>query len=453
MSKLDDFLAGPLTQFAGKLSSNKVISALMEGFIRTSPITLGIALITIVGNFPIPAWTEWLSSIGLTDDITAITNGATGVMTLYVVYSVAMAYGSRLGLEQKARNAALISLASFIMIMPQTVTTMVEQDGQLVESAVNALSLDYLGGQGLFVGMILTLVVTRAYAWLSGKKLMFNLPPSVPPMVADSLSPIFVVTIIFLAVFAVRVGMSFTPAGDLITFFINTINAPLLGITASPVSIIVIQGLLSSLWFFGIHNAVLQGPLAVVSVAMVTGNIQAFMADEPLPFLTTSVVYLGMQMASFRGHYLLRMMKMKSAKFRQIAKLCIVPSIFNIDEPFVFGMPVVLNPMLAIPQCLTQPLVGLITWGLTFVLPLGAYNPTFSLAPWTMPLFIKLPLAGGLSLVIIMLVALVVSYLMWVPFLKAADRKAYEEEQRYDAERAASAEGAVAVADSANAGE
>lgn len=437
MSKLDDFLNGPLMGLASKLANNTIISSLMEGFIRTSPITLGIAFITIVGNFPIPAWTDWLASIGLADDVTAITNGATGVMTLYVIYSVAMSYGENLGLDTKARNAALISLASFIMIMPQTVSTLVEQEGELVESSINALTLDYLGGQGLFVGMIIALVVTRAYAWLSAKNIQFKLPESVPPMVSDSLSPIFVVTIIFVAVFAVRVGMSLTPAGDLITFFINTINAPLLGLSTSPLSIIVIQGLLSALWFFGIHNAVLQGPLAVISLTMVTGNIQAFAQGDPLPFLTTSVVYLGMQAAGFRGLYFLRMLKMKSAKFRQLAKLCIVPSIFNIDEPFMFGMPIVLNPMFAIPQCFTQIIAGFVTWGLTFVLPLSGYNPTLSLMPWTTPYFVKFPLAGGIPLVIIMLVSFAIGYLMWTPFLKAADRKEFEAEQRFEAEKLA----------------
>lgn len=437
MSKLDDFLNNKLMKYAAKATQNKVLGALMEGFIRTSPITLGIAFITIVGNFPIPAWTSWLASVGLSDDVLAITNGATGVMTLYVIYSLAMAYGERLGTNN--RNAAIISLASFIMIMPQTVSTMVEQDGEMVESAVNALKLDYLGGQGLFVGMIIALVVTRLYAWLSEKKLTFKLPESVPPMVSESLSPVFVVTIIFLLVFAVRVAFSFLPSGDLITFFITTINAPLLGLSASPLSIILIMGLLAILWFFGIHNAVLQGPLGVISLTMVTGNIQAFAQGEPLPFLTTSVVYLGMYAAGFRTTYLLRMFKAKSAKFRELAKLCVVPSIFNIDEPFIFGMPVVLNPVFLIPQCFTQIIAGFVTWGLTFVLPLNNYNPTFSLMPWTTPTFIKMPLAGGLSLAIIMIVCFAIAYLMWMPFLKAADKKEYEEEQRYKAEQEAQA--------------
>ena len=70
-----------------------------------------------------------------------LTNGATGVLTLYVIYSLAMAYASRIGTNEK--NSAIISLAFFIMIMPQTMTTSAMQDGKLVESTINALKLDY----------------------------------------------------------------------------------------------------------------------------------------------------------------------------------------------------------------------------------------------------------------------------------------------------------------------
>ena len=225
MQKLEQLINAKIMPLAEKMTKNKILGALMEGFIRTSPITLGIAFITIVGNFPIPGWTNYLKEIGLMAHVDAITNGATGVLTLYVIYSLAMAYAKRL--ETNEKNAAIISLAFFIMIIPQTITTTVMQDGKAVESVINALKLDYLGGQGLFIGMIVALVVTKLYAYLSSKNLTFKLPDSVPPMVSQSLSPVFVVTIIFVLAFVIRVGFSFTPAGDIINFFIQTINAPL----------------------------------------------------------------------------------------------------------------------------------------------------------------------------------------------------------------------------------
>lgn len=427
MNKLEQIINDKLMPLAEKLTKNKILGALMEGFIRTSPITLGIAFITIVGNFPVPGWTQYLESIGIMQHVNAITNGATGVLTLYVIYSLAMAYASRIGTNEK--NSAIISLAFFVMIMPQTITTSAMQDGQLVESTINALKLDYLGGQGLFIGMIVALVVTRLYAYLSSKNLSFKLPDTVPPMVSQSLSPVFVVTIIFVLAFAIRVGFSYTASGDIINFFIQALNAPLMSLTASPLSIIIIMGLLAILWFFGIHNAVLQGPLGVISLTMVMGNITAFQQGQELPYLLPSVIYGGMMASGFLGLVIMKMFRGKSAKFKQLAKLSFIPSIFNITEPIMFGMPIILNPMFLIPQCFTQIICGFVTWGLVATILPITLNPTMALLPWTTPLFIKMPLSGGLNYTILMLICFAITFLMWYPFLKVADKREYELEQ------------------------
>ena len=427
LNKLEQMINAKIMPLAEKMTKNKVLGALMEGFIRTSPITLGIAFITIVGNFPIPGWDQYLTKIGLMQHVNAITNGATGVLTLYVIYSLSTAYASRLKTNEK--NAAIVSLAFFIMIIPQTITTTVMQDGKAVESVINALKLDYLGGQGLFIGMIVALLVTRLYAYLSSKNIMFKLPDSVPPMVSQSLSPVFVVTIIFVLAFLIRVGFSFTPAGDIINFFIQTINAPLNSMVASPISIIIIMGLLAILWFFGIHNAVLQGPLGVISLTMVMGNIEAYQNHQQLPYLLPAVIYGGMMASGFMSLVIITMFRGKSAKFKQLAKLSFIPSIFNITEPIMFGMPIIMNPMFMIPQCFTQIISGFVTWGLvTTILPVNI-NPFMSLLPWTTPIFIKMPLTGGLNYTILMLICFAITFVMWYPFLKVADRHEYELEQ------------------------
>lgn len=427
MNKFENFINEKLMPLSEKLTNNNILGALMEGFIRTSPITLGIALITIVGNFPIPGWITFLNEVGISEHVNAITNGATGVLTLYVIYSLAMAYAGRIGTNQ--RNAAIVSLAFFIMIAPQTIMTTTLENGVAVESAINALKLDYLGGQGLFIGMIVAIVVTKLYGVLSNKKLLFKLPDTVPPMVSQSLSPVFVVTIIFILAFIVRVGFSYTEAGDVINFFVQVINTPLNSLVASPLSMIFIMGLLAILWFFGIHNAVLQGPLGVASLTILTGNIAAYQSGDPLPYLLPAVVAGAMQAATFMGWIIAMMFKSKSARFRQLAKLSFIPSIFNITEPIMFGMPIIMNPIFFISQCLTPIISGFIAWGLaSTILPIS-FNPTMSLLPWTTPLFIKIPLQGGINLTIIMLICFAITIIMWYPFLKAADKREYALEQ------------------------
>lgn len=424
MSKLEVFLNDKLMPVASRLQQNKVLAALMEGFIRTSPITLGIAFITIIGNFPIPAWIEFLTKIGIYPHVEAITNGATGVFSLYVVYSLAYSYAKQLGANE--RNSALISLASFIMLMPQTISTTVIQDGQEVTQAIGALKLDFLGGQGLFIGMLTALLVTRLYAFLSKKKIMLKLPESVPPMVTQSLAPVFVVTLIFTLVFALRVAFGFTASGSILQFFIDVVSAPLNSLAASPLSIILIMEILAILWFFGIHNAVLQGPLGMITMTMIVTNIGAFQKGEDLPFLIPSVIYMGMYAAGFMGFVTFFMIRSKSAKMKQLGKLSFIPSLFNITEPIMFGMPIILNPIFFIPQVFTQLIAGFVTWGLTTtILPINL-NPTMSLLPWTTPVFVKMPLSGGLNYTILMVISMLIGIVMWYPFIKIADKKEYE---------------------------
>lgn len=433
MNRFEKLLNDKLMPLAEKMTKSKILGSLMEGFIRCSPITLGIAFITIVGNFPIPGWTKWLEAVGLMQHVNAITNGATGVLTLYVIYSLATAYAKRVNVNE--RNAAIISLAFFIMVIPQSVTTLVMKDGVATESAIAALKLDYLGGQGLFIGMIIALLITRLYAWLSTKNLSLKLPDSVPPMVSQSLSPMFVVTIIFCIAFVVRVIFSYTSAGDVINFFIQTINAPLSSLVASPLSIIIITGLLSLLWFFGIHNAVLQGPLSAISLTMLAGNITAFQTNAELPYLMPAVVYAAVSSSGFLGIMIVIMYRRKSAKYKQLAKLSFVPALFNITEPIMFGMPIIMNPIFFIPHFLPQVICGFVGWFLASTILPVTMNPMMSLLPWTTPVFIKMPLLGGINMTIIMLICFVITTLFWYPFLKVADKREYEMEQALEEEQ------------------
>src|SRR5699024_9235845 len=201
---------------------------------------------------------------------------------------------------------------------------------------------------------------------------------------------------------------------------------PLNNIVASPISIIIIMFILSFLWFFGIHNAVLQGPLGIVTLTMVSSNIDAYQQGKELPYLIPSLVYGGMFASGFLGIVVVMMYRAKSTKYKQLAKLSFIPSLFNITEPVMFGTPIILNPLFFIPQILPPIISGFVTWGLvTTILPVHL-NPYISLMPWTTPLFIKYPLAGGLNYTIILLICFAITALIWYSFLRVADNQEYK---------------------------
>ena len=119
---------------------------------------------------------------------------------------------------------------------------------------------------------------------------------------------------------------------------------------------------------------------------------------------------------------------------KQLGKLSVIPAIFNITEPLMFGMPIILNPLFFIPQVFTQLIAGFVTWGLTTTILPISLNPMISLLPWTTPTFVKMPLSGGINYTILMVICMGIGILMWYPFIKIADKKEYELELKAEAE-------------------
>lgn len=428
MNKFESFLNTKLLPLSNKMQQNKILGALSEGFIRTSPATIGSAFILIVANFPIPAWLEWLQKTNLASGLGAVSNASIGLMGLFAVYNIAFAYAKKLDVH--SQNAGLISLASYFILIPQQVITHIQENGKWVESAVNAVRFDYLGGQGIFVGMVVALSITKIYSILSKKNFTIKLPDSVPPMVSDSLAPTFIVTVIFLIVAAIRITFSFTLFGDIFTFITQMISTPLNNLMANPISMIFIQVLLAFLWFFGIHNAVLSGPLSAVTLTMMTANIEAYTNGNPLPFAMAYLVYGVCGAAGNALGLVICLFFAKSARYKGMFKLGALPAIFNVTEPLNFGIPTVMNPIFFLPLILSPLVAGFVSWGLMSTILTIPYNPTAESIPWTTPGFVKFALIGGWKFLLIYIITTAVVTLIWFPFVKIADLKELKEEKK-----------------------
>ena len=419
MDKMEHFLTKVIGPIAQKINSNKSLTAIAEGFVRTTPITIGIAVFAIVGNLPITGWSEWLIEVGMKQHFDAVLNASTNALALYAVYSIAYCYAKNC--KKTPITAGFMALLSFLIIMPQTVTG---ADGE-----ISALSLDYLGGNGILVALLIALLVAHLYVWLVEKGISFKLPDSVPPNVAESLSPVFIAMIIVAVAFFIRVGFGYTPYGNMFDFFSQTIGGWLIKIGLSVPTIFLVYFLANFLWFFGIHPNTIYGPFTPLVMTVMLTNIADFQAGKPLTYLTISLVSA---FAGFGGNgntlgLCISMFTAKSKRYRQMLKLSLIPNIFNINEPLIFGMPLMLNPIFFVPMVfcnVAMGLVGLLCMNIFTI----AYNPLMALLPWTTPVFLKNFLAGGMTLLLITLLLLAVNTLIYYPFFKIADRKAVEEE-------------------------
>lgn len=419
---METTLAKYLEPLSVKISNNKVIKAIVSGCISTVPITIGVSLITILINLPIAAWTEFLNTTGIFTAGTEVTNVTLSMLPVYLIITVPYSYCKEKGIT--GIIAPALAMGVFLILMPSTI--------QLGEGATTiGLTADYLGSKGIFLALIVGVIVAVAYSKLISSKLKIKMPASVPPMVADSLSAAIPAIIIFFSAFVVKVVFQFTEYQNVFDAFNAIIQTPVMAFGTSPMSFIFFTLFCNLLWFCGVHPAAITGLYTPIIVGAIVANIEAFASGQPLPYAALMVVYLICNLGGYGGTLglCLCLLMAKSEKFKGVRKLFIIPNIFNINEPMVFGMPTVMNPIYFIPMVFSQFLTGFVALGLYSVFNFSI-NPTYQLGfPWVTPPVITAFASGGLLFLAIAILAIAIQFICYYPFFKIDDQKALRLEQ------------------------
>lgn len=415
MNKLENIL-GPLSE---KISTNKYISSLSTGMVATMPIMLGTSLIAIITNLPIPAWTTFLQNIGIYTIAQDFIAATLSLLAIYIVCTISYSFTKKEG--KNPMTGLVLALASFLAMIPLHIT--------IGEASVTAFSTANLGSNGIFFAMICGLLVPKLYCTLSDKNLKIKLPDSVPPMVSDSLEPTFVAMIIFTIVFFLKYAFSLTSYGDIFTAINALIAAPVMQLGSSPWSLIIFYCFANFCWFFGIHPGALISCYVPVIYAAKLANIDAFIAGDPLPYLAFSIVGMCVYVGG-NGNTLglcLSMFFAKSEKYKSLRKLVTLPNLFNINEPVIFGIPIMLNPIYFIPMVFSSFVAGT---GALLLLNFITVDLNLTIAmPWVTPGFITAFMQGGYGFFIIWCTALLLHFLMYLPFFKIDDLREYKKEQ------------------------
>lgn len=417
--KIQNIMDKTIAPVASKVADSKMLDALMGGMMCTLPMTLGVSVIAILINFPIPGFSDWVVSSGLMATGNSILTVTMNMMGIYISFFIGLRWGKVCGLS--GYTGGIVSGAVFLAFMPQ-------QSFEDIPMA-SFINTSYMGSNGIFVAILLGLIVPKVTAILMSK-LEIKLPDMVPPMVADSLSPMFAAIVLFTAVWFAKWGLSFTPWGNLFDMINTLIGTPVTMVGASPLAYIIVCSLQSIFWFFGVHPNVMLNFYAPVIMACSAANTEAIIAGEPLPYGAWAVVALGTAIGG-QANALgisISLLFTKSERFKAIRGIALVPSLFNISEPLMFGLPVVLNPTYFIPFVLNIPVCAIVVQAL-YALGLGAaFNPTIQL-PWVLPQPVIAFMQGGIGCLVISVAVLAVSVLMYTPFTLMADRQALREEQ------------------------
>lgn len=423
IKKIQAFLEKYIAPIAEKLNSSDIIKALSRGMMYTMPVVLGVSILAVVVNLPIDQWQAFLKDSNLSAVCNQLLAVTMNLLAPYVVLSIGYNHGKLKGVN--GITSAIVSLSLFLVFMP-----LVVNEGE--RSVSYMIDVSYLGSNGIFMAIVLGIVVSWGYSVLM-KKLAIKLPDAVPSMVTDSLSPTFVAIILFTAAFFIKWAMTFTSFGNLFDLVNQILATPIMNIGSSPLALIFAYSFASLLWFFGVHpSAILNVFSPAISICLF-GNMEAFMSGTPvteLPHLTFAIIYAMMSIGG-SGNMLglgINMLTAKSERYKALSKMAFIPSIFNISEPMMFGVPVVLNPTFFVPMVISTPIIGFVAWGLSSFGLGNSLNPAV-MSPWVMPKPISALMSGGFGLLVISLVSLVIAVVLYYPFFKVADKMALDEEK------------------------
>lgn len=422
MSKIDK-----ITDKVMKFAQLRYIKIVMNGFMGIAAFSIGASLFSLVKSIPIDPWQSFLITSGLGDILSIPINMVSNLYAIMVVLCIG--YEVAKSFNQRALPAAMVAFGAFMIVTPfQATVSIVDAAGNAIKGvAQNVISLSALGSQGIFVAMICGLVGARFYVFLIEKNIKIKMPDSLPPSVSGMFETMIPAGIVFVLFMIVRIGFAQTSFVTMQTFIYTILQAPLMGIGANPIGAALYLMAGKFLWMFGIHGDMLAyATLGSIRSAATQANMAAFAVGEAVPYLEWGLLTPFANIGILGLTILLIVSKVK--QYKSLGKLAISTSIFNITEPIMFGFPIILNPIMAIPFILSPGITLILT---SFVMKIGLIAPLTGVAlSNVIPAPIYLWMANNsISGLIWGTLMVILNVIIFFPFFKIAERSAMKQEE------------------------
>lgn len=433
MSKMNDFLENKVMPVAGRVAGQRHLQALRDGIILTMPRIIVGSLFLILGFLPIPGYDDFMANTFGDQWLTKLMYpvGATfDIMALIAAFGIAYRLAEKYRVD--ALSAGAISVAAFLLATPYQVSFTPDgaSEAVLVGGAIPAA---LMGSKGLFVAMLIAMLSTEIYRFIIQKNIIIKMPDGVPPAVSKSFVALIPGFIVITLIWVLRLLVEQTDFQSLHNIIGEVLGKPLGILGGSLIGSLVAVFLVQLLWSCGLHGAsIVGGVMGPIWLSAMDANRLAFQGGETLPNIFTQqffdiFVYIGGSGATL-ALVLAMILRARSKQMKQLGRLAIGPGLFNINEPVVFGMPIVMNPILIVPFILT-PLVMVLTTYIGMSTGLVA-KPAGIAVPWTMPPIIGGYLAAGgkMSGAVLQLINFALAFTIYYPFFRIWDKQKLVEE-------------------------
>lgn len=427
-----DKLANTLGVFANKVNNLRYIKVIKNAFAALLPVIITGAFGTLFSAMVFDSQ-NGLARIGFLsflENLKPISQSISYVtlsfLTIYAVFLIGIELAKLNNI--KGVFPGIVAVMSYLAVNPTFIEFMDGDKALIIDSV---LGKQYTDTKGLFLGMFIAIISIELYSWLERQdRLNIKMPETVPSNVSASFSALIptVLTVSLIAAVGFAIH-SFTGmyAYDIVY---TVVQQPLEGLIQGLPGLLLLMFIAQIFWVIGIHGnqmvKPIREPLLLAAIAM---NTEAFNAGQELPNIITMPfwdMYMSMGGSGVTISLLIAIFLVsKREDYKQIAKLSAAPGLFNINEPLIFGLPIMLNPVLAIPFIITPLVTGSIGY---FATAIGFAGKAVVMVPWPTPPIINayIATAGSVGAVITQIICIVVAILIYLPFVKVADKMAKE---------------------------
>lgn len=439
MEKFNAFIEQRLMPIAAKMSSNKALVAIRDGITLSMPLLIIGSIFMIVASFPVPGWEAWLGDIGVAGYLWKGVDGSFSLLGMVAAFGIAYSYSKQEKVDGVA--SGLISLASFITVTPyvnSSTVALANPDVTLPEGlAIPAgITASYMSAKGVFVAIVLGLISAAIYDWFINRNIQIKLPDAVPPAVSRSFSAIIpgaVIITMWLIIYGILDANKLPNLHELAQ---TIVGGPLSLIGGNIIGVMLLAGLNSLFWFVGIHGGnTVNAIMKPTWIDNLTANVEAYQAGQSLKEIFTTpfmdnFVYIGGGGATIGLVLAIAWYARKkngSQQTKALAPLTVVPGLFNINEPAMFGFPVVMNVTLLVPFVIAPMVNTLVAW---LAMSSGLVPLTRAEASWTMPPILSGFLTTGSVMgSILQIILILIDVALYLPFFIAAEKQFKQQEK------------------------
>ena len=414
-------------EISGKIGSEVHLRSLRDAFATIMPLYILAGIAVLINNVVFPLF---LTDQALTNAQywgNALTLGTLNISAILLAGVVGYCHAHNMRYDRDIA-CVVVAIASFFVTMPQSVEVAIDDVTGMVSGVFSTANT---GTNGLFAAIIIGLLATTLFIRLSNiDRLKIDLGEGVPPAVAGSFN-VMIPMLLTLATFGLLSAILFVGFNtDLSTIIKQFVQAPLQALNSNIWGVVIIYTFANLLFCLGIHQSAISGVLAEPMLTiLITDNMAAyaaggFAAIQPDHYMNMQIVNTfgliggsGCTLCLLIATFLFS----KNKTSKTIASLALGPGIFNINEPVIYGYPIVYNLPLMIPFVLVPDLFMIITY---FATTAGLINPCVVMVPWTTPVFMSgfLATAGDFRAVILQVILVVLGVIIYLPFMKVHER-------------------------------